>query len=130
MVLHPFRFRDEDRVLADVRRQVSDPLKVWVDSTSTVSGEQAGFPAAVRAAITEWASTGIPIRFQYVGSARDADIRVRWTEFLDKKTGCRDAGFGLAQYPAEIGLSRGRIEDNDEGTGRRRGSVPRTEGPV
>lgn len=63
------------------------PLRVWIDSTKTVTGDQAGFPAAVRGAITQWAATGIPVRFAYVGSARDADIRVRWTEYLEKKTG-------------------------------------------
>ena len=78
---------DRDSTLERWPDRVNDPLKVWIDSTSTVTGEQAGFPSAVRAAITEWAATGIPIRFAYVGSARDADIRVRWTEFLDKKTG-------------------------------------------
>jgi hypothetical protein len=78
---------DRDSTLERWPDRVSDPLKVWIDSSSIVSGEQAGFPASVRAAIAEWASTGIPIRFAYVGSARDADIRVRWTDYLDKKTG-------------------------------------------
>ena len=78
---------DRDSTLERWPDRVSDPLKVWIDSSSTVSGEQAGFPAAVRAAIAEWGTTGIPIRFAYVGSARDADIRVRWTDYLDKKTG-------------------------------------------
>jgi hypothetical protein len=78
---------DRDSTLERWPDRVSDPLKVWIDSSSTVSGEQAGFPAAVREAFAEWASTGIPIRFTFIGAARDADIRVRWAEFLDKKTG-------------------------------------------
>jgi hypothetical protein len=78
---------ERDSTLERWPNRVNEPLKVWIDSTSTVSGEQAGFPAAVRSAVSEWAATGIPLRFQYVGSARDADIRVRWTEYLDKKTG-------------------------------------------
>ncbi len=63
------------------------PLRVWIDSTSTIGGAQAGFPAAVRAAFGEWAATGIPLRLAYVRSARDADVRVRWTDHLDHKTG-------------------------------------------
>jgi Matrixin len=78
---------DRDSTIERWPDHVAEPLKVWVDSSSLCTGEQAGFPAAVRAAIADWAATGIPIRFAYVGSARDADIRVRWTEFLDKKTG-------------------------------------------
>src|SRR5207245_148562 len=47
----------------------------------------AGFPAAVRAAIGQWGSTGIPLRFAYVTSPRDAEVRVHWTDHLDHKTG-------------------------------------------
>jgi Matrixin len=78
---------DRDSTLERWPDHVGDPLTIWIDSSSTVSGEQAGFPGAVRAAFDDWAATGIPIRFAFVGSARDADIRVRWTEFLDRKTG-------------------------------------------
>ncbi|MDB4877734.1 MAG: peptidase and matrixin and adamalysin [Gemmatimonadetes bacterium] len=63
------------------------PLRVWIDSSSTIGGAQATFPAAIRAAFAEWAGTGIPLRFAYVTSARDADVRVRWTDHLDRKTG-------------------------------------------
>ena len=42
----------------------------------------------------------------------------------------RDSGTGIAQHPAEFRLRCGRIEDNDEATGSRRCSAPRTEGPV
>jgi hypothetical protein len=69
---------------ADHRQQ---PLRVWIDSSSTIGGAQSSFPSAVRAAFTEWASTGIPLRFAYVTSPRDAEVRVRWTDHLDRKTG-------------------------------------------
>ena len=39
---------DRDSTLERWPDRVSDPLKVWIDSSSTVSGEQAGFPAANR----------------------------------------------------------------------------------
>jgi len=84
-----------DRLLADrdstIERWpdhgVNHPLRIWVDSSATIGGAQAGFPAAVRDAFSEWATTGIPLRFSYATSARDADIRVRWTDHLDHKTG-------------------------------------------
>jgi predicted Zn-dependent protease len=65
----------------------SQPLHIWIDSSSTIGGAQAGFPAAVRAAFSEWSRTGIPLRFAYVTSPRDADVRVRWTNHLAHKTG-------------------------------------------
>jgi len=84
-----------DRILADrdstierwTDHGVNHPLRVWIDSSATIAGVQTGFPAAVRDAFSEWATTGIPLRFAYVGSARDADVRVKWTDHLDHKTG-------------------------------------------
>ena len=78
---------DRDSTLERWPDRVSKPLRVWIDSSSTIDGDQAGFPAAVRSAFRDWSATGIPLRFVYVSSPRDADIRVRWTERLNKKTG-------------------------------------------
>lgn len=83
-----------DRILADrdssIERwtdHVAQPLRIWIDSTAALSGRQTAFPAAVRAAVSEWATTGIPLRFAYVERPGDADIRVHWTAFLEHKTG-------------------------------------------
>jgi hypothetical protein len=78
---------DRDSTLERWADRVDKPLRIWIDSSSTIGGSQAGYPAAVRAALRDWLSTGIPLRFAYVGSARNADIRVRWTDHLKKKTG-------------------------------------------
>lgn len=79
------------RLLADrdstLERWSDRTLRVWIDSTDAIGGAQAGFPAAVRGAFAQWLSTGIPLRVAYVRSARDANIRVRWTEHLSRKTG-------------------------------------------
>jgi matrixin len=83
-----------DRLLADrdstIERwpnHVAQPLRVWIDSSSTVGGAQASFPAAVRAAFGQWVSTGIPLRFTFVSSSRSADVKVHWTSYLSHKTG-------------------------------------------
>jgi len=78
---------DRDSTLERWPDRVDEPLRIWIDSTSTIGGAQAGFPAAVRFAFDQWTSTGIPIRLVYVSSPRDAHIRVRWTEYLTRKTG-------------------------------------------
>jgi predicted Zn-dependent protease len=84
-----------DRILADRDSTIerwsdhgaNHPLRIWIDSSATIGGSQGGFPAAVRDAFAEWATTGIPLRFAYVTSGRDADVRVKWTDHLDHKTG-------------------------------------------
>lgn len=79
------------RLLADrdstLERWSNRTLRVWIDTSVVISGVQAGFPAAVRAAFDQWLSTGIPLHVEYVRSPRDANIRVRWTEHLPHKTG-------------------------------------------
>ena len=83
-----------DRVLVDrdstIERwpaRAGDVVHIWVDSSTDLSGTQAGFPAAVRAAFRDWASTGIPLQFAYVDYPGEAEIRVHWTDHLSKKTG-------------------------------------------
>ncbi|MEO6877859.1 MAG: matrixin family metalloprotease, partial [Gemmatimonadaceae bacterium] len=78
---------DRDSTIERWPEHIAQPLRVWVDSSATLAGQQAEFPSAVRAAFAEWSATGIPLRFFYVSSPRDADIRVRWTDHLDRKTG-------------------------------------------
>ncbi len=67
--------------------RLAQPLRIWIDSSSMVAGARGAFPSAVRDAFADWAATGIPVRFTYVTSPRDADVRVHWTEHLDRKTG-------------------------------------------
>jgi len=78
---------DRDSTIERWPDHVAEPLKVWIDSSAQCSGAQAGFPAAVREAFSEWAATGIPLRFAFVSKPSDADVRVRWTDHLERKTG-------------------------------------------
>lgn len=78
---------DRDSTIERWPARVAQPLRVWIDSASILSGTQASFPEAVRTAFNTWGTAGIPLRFAFVPSSRDADIRVRWTDHLDHKTG-------------------------------------------
>jgi hypothetical protein len=78
---------DRDSTIERWPEHIDQPLRVWIDSSETLTGVQMEFPSAVRAAFAEWSATGIPLRFSYVPSPRDADIRVRWTDHLERKTG-------------------------------------------
>lgn len=78
---------DRDSTIERWPDRREEPLRVWIDSSSTVPGMQAIFPAAVRSAFAEWEETGIPVRVIYVRKYGEADIRVRWIDHLDRKTG-------------------------------------------
>lgn len=109
---------DRDSTLERWPDRVDDPLRVWVDSNSIVSGDQSGFPGAFRSAVAEWENTGIPLRFIYVNRARDADIRVRWTRYLEKKTGSttwrtdRDGILDRADITLATHMGDGRLLDD------------------
>lgn len=78
---------ERDSTIERWPQHIEEPLRVWIDSSDALAGEQTAFPRAVRTAFDEWSSTGIPLRFTYVESPRDADVRVRWTDHLEHKTG-------------------------------------------
>src|SRR5690349_9739455 len=78
---------DRDSTIERWPDHVGRPLLVWIDSSDCIGGNQATFPSTVRSAFSAWAATGIPLRFAFVQSVRDADIRVHWTDHLDHKTG-------------------------------------------
>jgi predicted Zn-dependent protease len=61
---------------------VEDPIRVWIEPIANH-----GFTDRVRGAFDEWTGAGLPLRFVFVDRARDAEIRVRWTERLERKTG-------------------------------------------
>ena len=71
-----------DSTLSRWPARLADPIRVWVEPSSML-----GFDERVRAAFTEWSEAGLPLRFVFVDAARDAEIRVRWTEYLEQKTG-------------------------------------------
>jgi hypothetical protein len=74
--------RERDSTLSRWPARVGDPIRVWVEPTGMV-----GFADRVRDAFGEWSAVGLPLRFVFVDRARDAEIRVRWTDRLERKTG-------------------------------------------
>lgn len=78
---------DRDSTIERWPDRVDRPLRIWIDSAADLAGPQSAFPQTVREAFAQWVATGIPIRFAFVPREREADIRVRWTDHLDHKTG-------------------------------------------
>jgi hypothetical protein len=73
---------ERDSMLARWPSRVDVPIRVWVEPNSVE-----GFADRVRDAFTEWTDIGLPLRFVFVDRARDAEIQVRWTDRLERKTG-------------------------------------------
>jgi hypothetical protein len=73
---------ERDSTLARWPTRIEKPIRVWVEPIAVE-----GFVAHVREAFGEWTDAGLPLRFVFVDHARDAEIQVRWTDRLDRKTG-------------------------------------------
>ena len=73
---------DRDSTLDRWPSRVDSPVRVWIEPTA-----QPGFDGIVRGAFDQWSNVGVPVRFEFVDRARDAEISVRWTDRLDGKTG-------------------------------------------
>lgn len=78
---------DRDSTIERWPNHLTHPLTVWIDTSSELSGILTHYPETVRTAFGQWASTGIPLRFSFVPSSRNADIKVHWTDRLPHKTG-------------------------------------------
>ncbi|HLV26141.1 MAG TPA: matrixin family metalloprotease [Gemmatimonadales bacterium] len=58
-------------------------LRVWIDRSpleGSDSSPMESYDAVVRDAFARWTAAGLPLQVEYVTSAREADIRVRFTE--------------------------------------------------
>ncbi|HET9425240.1 MAG TPA: matrixin family metalloprotease [Gemmatimonadaceae bacterium] len=73
---------ERDSMLSRWPARVAEPIRVWVEPIGN-----AGFTDRVRDAFGEWTAIGLPLRFVFVERARDAEIQVRWTDRLERKTG-------------------------------------------
>jgi hypothetical protein len=73
---------ERDSTLSRWPSRLADPIRVWVEPSAML-----GFDERVRSAFGEWSGVGLPLRFVFVDRARDAEIRVRWTDYLSHKTG-------------------------------------------
>lgn len=56
------------------------PLRVWVRDTMSESAWEARFVEEVLAGFRSWESSGVPLRFAFVGDSAPADIRVTWVD--------------------------------------------------
>lgn len=90
---------DRDSVIERWPDRVNRPIRVWIEAGDLEPWET-GFPEAVAQAFNTWVDAGIPLRFEYVRNANQAEVRVHWTDRLRDKTGSttwRTTGAGWIQ---------------------------------
>lgn len=70
--------------------RVSDPVRVYM-GPSTVANFRPEFLDAIRAAFARWDAVGLPVRFAFVDSTADPEVRFRWRiQFDTERTGQTD----------------------------------------
>ena len=77
---------DRDSVLDRWPDRIGEPIRVWIEPLANPA-DATLFPAAVVSAFDTWAALGIPVRFRFVQSESDAEVRVRWVSSLANRTG-------------------------------------------
>lgn len=73
----------QDSALARWPGEGSAPIRVWVQSTSTVDGWTPLYPQIARDAFLAWEQVGLPIRFTFVADSAAADAQVVWVERVE-----------------------------------------------
>ena len=68
--------------------RVDHPIRVWIAPGDSVAGFRDSFAVAVRNAFSAWEQSEVPVRFAFVDSSADAEVRVDWAERLpDRRAG-------------------------------------------
>lgn len=69
-----------DSALARWPDRSANPLRVWVQMTSTHRGFTDRVVPIVRRAFAEWSAVGLPVPFTFVVDSASADVRVTWVD--------------------------------------------------
>jgi hypothetical protein len=69
-----------DSAIARWPERRTNPLRVWVQTSSRVPDFSSSFAPLVRDAFVAWSETGIPVAFTFVFDSASADIRVTWID--------------------------------------------------
>jgi hypothetical protein len=74
---------EQDSALQRWPDRTADPVRVWVEPTSTADGWTPNHPQLARDGFLAWEQqAGIPVRFVFVRDSAAAEVQVRWTERL------------------------------------------------
>jgi hypothetical protein len=78
----------EDSGLARWPDRGLDPVRVWVEPTSSVADWRADYAIVARQAFDYWVAAGIPVRLSFPVDSAGAEVIVLWTDrFTDSRIG-------------------------------------------
>ena len=72
----------DDNIARWPDRQV-EPLRVWIQPTSTLPDFHASYPVRAREAFERWMHAGVPVSYVFVVDSARADIPVTWIDHFD-----------------------------------------------
>lgn len=61
-----------------------EPIRVWVEPTSSLPDWRPEYVDSARRAFERWRDAGIPIRVNFLVDSTDAEVRVRWADRLEE----------------------------------------------
>jgi len=111
---------ERDSALARWPDRGGEPLSVWIQPTSSITGWNGDFVNDVRGAFREWDALALPVRFAFTSDSSSADVHVNFVDHFDEEISGRtkwardddlwitDADIVLAVYHRN-----GPILDND-----------------
>jgi hypothetical protein len=73
---------ERDSLLTRWPERTFEPIRVWVQRTSTTPDWNPDLARVARAAFDEWSDVGPPVRFMFIVDSTRADIRVNFTDRL------------------------------------------------
>ena len=79
----------QDSALYRWPERLSDALRVYVETSSTIPGFDARYPQMARDVFAEWSIAGFPLRFTFIYDSSTADMTVRWRERFGPEEGQR-----------------------------------------
>jgi len=73
---------DRDSALTRWPERIQEPIRVWVQRTSTIPDWNPDFAGLARTAFDEWGAVGPPLRFMFIVDSTRADVRVSFADRL------------------------------------------------
>jgi hypothetical protein len=73
---------ERDSMLTRWPDRIIEPVRVWVQRTSTIPDWNPDYSRVARAAFDEWGEVGVPVRFMFIVDSTRADVRVSFTDKL------------------------------------------------
>ena len=76
---------ERDSSLSRWPDQQGEPLRVWIQPSSDVSGWSPDYVDEVRSAFSQWDALELPVRFSFTSDSAGADVHVTFIDHFDEE---------------------------------------------